>query len=129
MNATIMVLPRRRRYPSDTTEPSGSSSHRCRRPAPHHRVAIMDSQSVKAAETVSRDTRGFDGAKLNNGRKRHVVVDTTGLLVAVKVAPADVTGRRRRPRPAARTTFVLAAPVGMAERALRTAVAVRAQPR
>ncbi|GGN95047.1 hypothetical protein GCM10010112_84920 [Actinoplanes lobatus] len=33
-------------------------------------TAIMDSPSVKAAETVSRDTRGFDGATLINGRKR-----------------------------------------------------------
>lgn len=33
------------------------------------RWATMDPQSVKAAETVSRDTRRFDGAKLINGRK------------------------------------------------------------
>jgi transposase len=53
----------------------------------------MDSQSVKAAETVSRDTRGFDGAKLINGRKRHLIVDTKGLLMTVKVTPADITDR------------------------------------
>ncbi|MDI6103306.1 hypothetical protein QLQ12_32330 [Actinoplanes sp. NEAU-A12] len=50
---------------------------RCPRPV----AAIMDSQSVKAAETVSRDTRGFDGAKLINGRKRHLIVDSKGLLM------------------------------------------------
>jgi transposase len=169
MNATITVLPRRRRYPSDTTDaewdlfepllpppasttPTGGhpeahprreivdairylvdngckwralpsdfppwktvygffarwvkagvlehlrdqlrrrirvDAGRCPRPV----TAIMDSQSVKAAETVSRDTRGFDGAKLINGRKRHLIVDTKGLLMTVKVTPADVTDR------------------------------------
>lgn len=53
----------------------------------------IDSQSVKAAETVSRKARGFDGAKLINGRKKHLNVDTKGLLVTVKVTPADVTHR------------------------------------
>lgn len=62
---------------------------RCPRPV----TAIIDSQSVRAAETVSRDTRGFDGPKLINGRKRHLVVDTKGLLLTVKVTPADVTDR------------------------------------
>ncbi|WP_433307490.1 IS5 family transposase [Actinoplanes sp. CA-030573] len=62
---------------------------RCARPV----TAIIDSQSVKAAETVSRDTRGFDGAKLINGRKRHLIVDAKGLLMTVKVAAADVTDR------------------------------------
>ncbi len=62
---------------------------RCPRPV----TAIIDSQSVKAAETVSRDTRGFDGAKLINGRKRHLIVDTKGLLITVRVTRADVTDR------------------------------------
>lgn len=56
-------------------------------------TAIIDSQSMKAAETVSRATRGFDGAKLINGRKRHLIVDTKGLLMTVKVTAADVTDR------------------------------------
>ena len=62
---------------------------RCPRPV----TAITDSQRVKAAETVSRATRGYDGAKLINGRKRHLVVDTKGLLMTVKVTAADVTDR------------------------------------
>jgi hypothetical protein len=62
---------------------------RCPRPV----TAIRDSQSVKAAETVSRDTRGFDGADSINGRKCHLIVDTKGLLMTVKVTAADVTDR------------------------------------
>ncbi len=37
-------------------------------------AVILDSQSVKGAETVGQDTRGFDGGKLINGRKRHLAV-------------------------------------------------------
>jgi len=54
---------------------------------------IMDSQSVKAAETVSRATRGYDAAKKINGRKRHIAVDTKGLPVMIMVTPANMTDR------------------------------------
>ncbi|MFH9426626.1 IS5 family transposase [Streptomyces sp. NPDC017529] len=54
---------------------------------------IIDGQSVKGAETVSRATRGFDPGKMINGRKRHLVVDQSGLLVDVLVTPADVPER------------------------------------
>ena len=37
--------------------------------------------------------RGFDGGKLVKGRKRHIAVDTQGLLLAVWVSPADVGDR------------------------------------
>ena len=37
--------------------------------------------------------RGYDGGKKVNGRKRHLVVDTQGLLLAVKVLPADLHDR------------------------------------
>ncbi|WP_425518062.1 transposase [Polymorphospora rubra] len=37
----------------------------------------MDSQSVRAADTVARTSRGYDAGKKVNGRKRHIVVDTT----------------------------------------------------
>ena len=39
------------------------------------------------------DSRSFDGGKLIDGRKRHVVVDTLGLLLAVMVTAADVGHR------------------------------------
>jgi len=45
---------------------------------PQPSAAIIDSQSVKAAETVGVDDRGFDGGKNVNGRKRHIIVDTLG---------------------------------------------------
>ncbi|MEF9915660.1 transposase [Streptomyces sp. P5-A9] len=38
-------------------------------------------------------SRGFDGGKKINGRKRHIVVDTTGLLLTVRVTAASVTDR------------------------------------
>jgi transposase len=56
-------------------------------------ATVIDSQSVKAAETVGKDSRGYDGAKRINGRKRHLVVDTKGLPLFVMVTPADMTDR------------------------------------
>ncbi|MEU6973808.1 IS5 family transposase [Kitasatospora aureofaciens] len=60
---------------------------------PEPSAGVIDSQSVKADAVVGADSRGFDGGKLINGRKRHVVVDTLGLLLAVMVTAAD-TGDR-----------------------------------
>jgi transposase len=56
-------------------------------------AAIIDSQSVKAAETVGRSSRGFDAGKKINGRKRHIAVDTLGLLLCVLVTAASVQDR------------------------------------
>jgi transposase len=56
-------------------------------------AGIVDAQSVKGADTVSADSRGFDAGKKVNGRKRHVVVDTLGLLVVVLVTAASVQDR------------------------------------
>ena len=53
----------------------------------------MDSQSVKAADTVGAPTRGYDAGKRINGRKRHLVVDSLGLLLAVIVTAASVQDR------------------------------------
>jgi transposase len=60
---------------------------------PEPSAGVIDSQSVKADAVVGADSRGFDGGKLINGRKRHVVVDTLGLLLAVIVTAADVGDR------------------------------------
>ena len=49
----------------------------------------IDSQSVKAAGQPAADT-GYDGAKKITGRKRHLAVDTLGLLLAVVVTSAAV---------------------------------------
>jgi transposase len=56
-------------------------------------AAIMDSQSVKADATVKNHSRGFDGGKKINGRKRHLIVDCLGLLLMVLVTPASTTDR------------------------------------
>lgn len=56
-------------------------------------AAIVDSQSVKAADTVGAATRGFDSGKKINGRKRHLAVDVEGFVLAVVVTAANVGGR------------------------------------
>jgi putative transposase len=56
-------------------------------------VVILDGQSVKTSERGG--ARGFDTYKLKiKGRKRHILVDTLGLLVANRVEPADTSDRR-----------------------------------
>jgi transposase len=56
-------------------------------------AAIIDSQSVKGAEMVSRGRRGYDAGKKINGTKRHIAVDTIGLLLTVLVTAASVQDR------------------------------------
>jgi transposase len=53
----------------------------------------IDSPSVKAADTVGAASRGYDGGKKINGRKRHIAVDTLGLLLSVIVTAASVQDR------------------------------------
>lgn len=54
-------------------------------------VGIIDSQSVKIVANIGYS--GFDGAKKVNGRKRHIVVDTLGLLLAVVVHEGSLSDR------------------------------------
>ncbi len=54
--------------------------------------AIVDSQSVKSAALVSQAV-GYDAAKLVLGRKRHLTVDTLGLVLRVLVTAASVPER------------------------------------
>ncbi|WP_367573237.1 IS5 family transposase [Streptomyces globisporus] len=60
---------------------------------PQPSAGVIDSQSVKADAVVGAGSRGFDGGKLINGRKRHAVVDTLGLLLGVMVTAADIGDR------------------------------------
>jgi putative transposase len=60
-----------------------------REPTPS--AAIIDSQSVKTTERGG--PHGYDGGKKVNGRKRHLLVDTLGLLLRVIVHAANVQDR------------------------------------
>jgi transposase len=61
-------------------------------------AAIIDSQSVKSAETLRPaqegaciDPHGYDAGKKINGKTRHILVDTLGLLLDALVHPPDST--------------------------------------
>lgn len=54
-------------------------------------VGIIDSQSVKTTEAGG--PRGYDAGKKVNGRKRHILVDTLGFLLALVIHPASLQDR------------------------------------
>ena len=54
-------------------------------------AGIIDSQSVKSTECSEQ--RGYDAGKKVNGRKRHVLVDTLGLMLLILVLPANIQDR------------------------------------
>jgi transposase len=56
-------------------------------------AAIIDSQTVRGADTVPTASAGYDAGKKTKGRKRHIATDTLGLLLAVVVTAAHIQDR------------------------------------
>ena len=63
-------------------------------------AAVLDSQSVKTSPQGG--VKGFDAGKKVKGRKRHILVDTLGLLLAVLIQPANLQDRDGGPPVVAR---------------------------
>jgi putative transposase len=64
---------------------------RCLGRQPEPSAGSLDSQSIKTA--TQNEDLGCDGNKKSKGRKRHILVDTLGLIIAVVVADAGMDDR------------------------------------
>ncbi len=59
-------------------------------PFPYPSLAVADSQSVPTAPMINQSV-GYDGAKKVKGRKRHLLVDSLGLVLAVVITAANIS--------------------------------------
>jgi hypothetical protein len=82
-----------RRFRRNHARPAARTGAPAGRPRARASAAIIDSQSVRAAEEVARSSRGYDAGKKVQGRKRHIAVDVLGLLLTVLVTAASVQDR------------------------------------
>lgn len=88
-NGTIAELHDALRARLREQTPHGDGTARSASPT----VCILDSQSAKTSEEGEEGTRGYDAGKKVKGRKRHMVVDALGLLLALQVTTASVQDR------------------------------------
>src|SRR5690606_10472182 len=86
--------------PGPATAPSTGCTTRCANRSARSKAATVSRprrwwtpRRCAARKTVPRTSRGYDAGKRANGRKRHVVTDTCGWLLAVLVTGAHVQDR------------------------------------